>query len=97
MGVSSLLPPLQEVYSQFQVLCLKCSQQREVESMHFSAKSSEKPFKNRYVQAFWLPTGLSEVSAWLVPPSLADHRGTVFVPPLSTSVNVLWLVLLASP
>lgn len=30
MGASSLLPPLWEVYSQFQVLCLKCSQQREV-------------------------------------------------------------------
>lgn len=29
MGASSLLPPLQEVYSQFQVLWLKCSQQRE--------------------------------------------------------------------
>lgn len=32
MGASSLLPPLQEVYSQFQVLWLKCSQQREVKS-----------------------------------------------------------------
>lgn len=32
LGASSLFPPLQEVYSQFQVLCLKCSQQREVKS-----------------------------------------------------------------
>lgn len=32
VGASSLVPPLQEVYSQFQVLWLKCSQQREVKS-----------------------------------------------------------------
>lgn len=38
MGASSLLPPLQEVNSQFHVLCLKCSQQREVEYMQLSAK-----------------------------------------------------------
>lgn len=87
MGASSLLPPLWEVYSQFQVLCLKCSQQRE-ESMHLSAKLSEKPFKTGTSRktAFWFTLRLSKVQncmpqPGLVPSSPAGSRGIVFVPP----------------
>lgn len=74
MGASSLLPPLQEVYSQFQVLWLKCSQQREVESMHLSAKLPEKPFKTGVSRetAFWFTPGIVpsrelDASAWSGP------------------------------
>ena len=88
MGASSLLPPLQEVYSQFQVLCLKCSPQREVKSMHLSAKLSEKPFETGTSRktAFGFALSLSNVQncvprPGLVPPGPAGHGGVVFVPP----------------
>lgn len=85
MGASSLLPPLQEVYSQFQVLWLKCSQQRE-ESTRLSAKL---PFPNRLSQEklhFGSLLGLSKVEncvpqPGLVPLSPEGHRAIVFVPP----------------
>lgn len=87
MGASSLLPPLQEVYSQFQVLCLKCSQQRE-ESMHLSVKLSEKSFKTGMSRksAFWFTLRLSKVKncmpqPGLAPPNPTGHRRIVFVPP----------------
>lgn len=88
MGASSLLPPLQEVYSQFQVLCLKYSPQREVKSMHLSAKLSEKPFETGTSRktAFGFTLSLSKVQdcvplPGLVPPGPAGHGGIVFVPP----------------
>lgn len=86
-GASSLFPPLWEVYSQFQVLCLKCSQQRE-ESMHLSAKLSEKPFKTGTSRktAFWFTFRFSSIQNWmpqpgLVLPSPAGPRRIVLVPP----------------
>lgn len=92
MGASSLLPPLQEVYSQFQVLCLKCSQQRE-KSMHLSVKLSEKPFKTGMSRkiAFWFTLRLFKVKNCRPQPGLAlpspiGHRGIAFVPP---SVHLL--------
>lgn len=85
MGASSLLPPLEGGYSQFRVLCLKCSQQRE-ESMHLSVKLSEKPLKTGTSRktTFGFSLRLSKVQSCTLQPDLAPPSPTghiVFVPP----------------
>lgn len=85
MGASSLLLPLQEVYSQFQVLCLKYSQQRE-ESLHLSVKLKNFKTGTSKRTAFWFILRLSKVKSCMLQPGLAlprltGHRAIVFVPP----------------
>lgn len=89
LGASSLFPPLQEVYSQFQVLCLKCSQQREVKSQCIFLQNYLKNLLKQVHQGKLHSGSLSRLSKvknckprpGLIQPSPAGHRGIVFVPP----------------
>lgn len=104
MGASSLLPPLQEVYSQFQVLCLKCSQQREVKSQCAFLQNCLKNLLKQVRQGELHSASLSDCPksrtvclrlAWFH--QVQQAREQLFsYHHLSIFFNVLYIILLAS-